>query len=426
MAAHTKWDQPPHVSNIYWLKMGELEKIYPDYGKNGLKSAKKRIKDKVKYGRIPEPPMATPEQEPHQGQIPETGTLKNTWEVAAYDKEEGGWVTTTLSSYSHEVAGNPESGADIFEAATPAKITPTKRKRAKRLGRTLLVFGDSQIGYHRVYDQEGNDSLIPTHSEEALSIVSQLNAELMPDEIVNLSDMIDLGELARFDPKSDGFHRTLGPSFQRVHDFYAQLRADNPNAKITEVDSNHNARTQKQMLKKYPEWYGFTLPGEKYPMMSYYRLANLEPLNVDWIPGYGSAHYLYGEENGPPIIFKHGTHSSSSPGATVRKEAQQNPETHVVRGHGHSYEHMTRTNRHGQYLHYIQVGTTCQTTGEVPSYHQGVDDFGHPIKSQENWQQQAMVITDFENGQYQFDVIDIMRGVAIYRDKLYDGNNKEQ
>ena len=346
---------------------------------------------------------------------------ENWWQVvtANPDDPENPIVTTAYRGIT-----STKDLQTVYEPAAPARITPTRRKRATELGKKILVFGDSQIGYHRVYDAEGNDHLIPTHSEEALSVICQINAEERPHTIVNVSDTVDLAELSRFDPKSDSFHRTLGPSFQRAHNLYAQLRADNPDARIVEVDSNHTARAQKAMMKRYPEWYGFTLPGEDYPMMSYYRLANLAHVEVEFISGYGSAEFVYGEEyDKPPIVFKHGVHSSSSPGATVRKEAAHNPTVHVVRGHGHSYEAIAQTTRDGDTLHYVQLGTTCETTGAVPSYYGAVDDFGHPVRYQENWQQQALVITDYE-GQYQFDVIDIIRGVAYYKDKLYVGRTE--
>lgn len=348
------------------------------------------------------------------------GRLYKTWETSAYDKEKQEWVTTT--NHGYEYKPTPDSLAEVFEPATPAKITPTKRKRAERIGKLILVFGDSQIGYHRVYDEEGNDSLIPTHSEEALSVLTQINADLRPEYVVNVSDTVDLAEFGRFDPQSDSFHRTLSPAFQRAHDLFAQLFSDNPDARLIEVDSNHTQRVHKRVMRQMPELYGFRLPGENYPLMSYYRLANLEPLGVEFISGYGGAKYVHGEEYGSPIIFKHGTHSSSNAGATVKKEMIQNPTTHVVRGHGHSYEHITKTTRDGEVLHYIQLGTTCDTGGNVPSYHSSMDDFGHPVRNQENWQNQLMVITDYENGTYQFDVIDIVNGIAHYRNKRYDGN----
>lgn len=340
------------------------------------------------------------------------------WEVVTANPED---PENPIVTRAYAGTAVQEGLAEVFEPATPAKITPTKRKRAETIGRTLLVFGDSQIGYHRVYDEEGNDELIPTHSEEALKVIELLNADLRPHEIINLSDTVDFAEFGRFDPASDSFHRTLGPSLQRAHNLYAQLRADNPDAKITEVDSNHTARVHKRQMKQMPELYGLVLPGEDYPIMSYYRLANLAPLGVDFIAGYGSAEYVYGEDN--QIVFKHGTHSSSNPGATVKKESIQNPTVNVVRGHGHSYEHIAQTGRDGINRHYLQLGTTCETTGAVPSYHSAMDDFGRPVRNQENWQQQALVITDTE-GQYQFDVIDIVSGVAHYRDRRYNGNEQ--
>lgn len=337
---------------------------------------------------------------------------------AAMKNDEGEWETQDLYSVQYV----PKNTGEVFEPATPANIRPTKRKKAQRPYRQILVFGDSQIGYHRLYDEEGNDFLSPTHSEEALSVLTQINAYERPEYVVNVSDTVDLAEFGRFDPQSDSFHRTLSPAFQRAHDLYAQLRADNPDAELIEVDSNHTQRVHRAVMKKMPELYGMTLPGEQYPLMSYYRLANLGAIGVRFISGYGGAEYVHGEEYGTPIVFRHGNHASSAPGTTIRKEAQQNPTTHVVRGHGHSYEHIAQTTRDGKVLHYIQLGTTCDTKGNVPSYHSSMDDFGKPVKRQENWQNQLLMIQDYQDGTYQFNVIDIINGIARYNGREYNGN----
>lgn len=345
------------------------------------------------------------------------------WTGHSIDKETGEPVQFINRYVRMKPTERLEDKADVYTPATPAEIRPTRRKRAQRIGRAALVFGDTQIGYRRVYDQDGNDSLLPTHDEDVLDIIRQINADIMPETIVNLSDTIDLSEFGRFDPDSDNYHRTIGPSFQRVHDMYAQLIADNPDGRYVEVDSNHTMRVHKRILKQMPELYGMTLPGEDYPLMSYYRLANLGALGIEFISGYGAAEFVYGEEyEQPPIVFKHGTHSSANPGATAKKEMAQNPTTHIVRGHGHSYEAVARTTREGRQLYYIQLGASCSIRGEVPSYHNAIDDFGHPVTgtgARENWQNQIMVIKDYENGQYQFDVIDIIDGVAHYDGKRY-------
>lgn len=404
---------PQYVVDVLTKDLAYLQKTYrqkknPDKptikDERSLKNLRIRYKD-IDVEDLPKP----------------TGRLYKTWEVSAFNPHTEEW--TTAVNHGYDYSPNPEDLAEVFEPATPAKITPTKRKRAERIGKQILVFGDSQIGYHRVYDEAGNAELIPTHSEEALKVITQINAQERPEYVVNVSDTVDNAQFGRFDDPSDGFHRTLAQSYQRAHDLYAQLKADNPDAELIEVDSNHTQRVQKNLMKKMPEMYGFVLPGEDYPLMSYYRLANLGALGVRFISGYGGAEYVHGEDyDAPPIVFRHGTHSSSAPGATVRKEAQQNPTTHVVRGHGHSYEHIAQTTREGHQLHYIQLGTTCDTTGAVPSYHSAVDDFGKPVKRQENWQNQMMIIEDFEDGTYNFNVIDIIKGVAYYRGVRYDGH----
>jgi hypothetical protein len=405
-----------HLWNLLNHSVKELQQIYPAYNRNTLKGKKSYWTKQLREGKIQMPPK--PEQEP-VAQPEQLGRLYKTWEVSAFNKETQEWETTV--NHGYEYTPDPMELAEVYEPALQAKITPTRKKRIESIGRSILVFGDSQIGYHRVFDPAtGENELIPTHSEPSLSVVTQLNARFRPHEIVNVSDTVDLAEFGRFDPASDSFHRTLSPAFQRAHNLYAQLRADNPDAKITEVDSNHTARVTKNLMKKMPEMYGFTLPGEEYPLMTYYRLANLAPLDVNFISGYGGAEYTYGEDR--PIIFKHGTHSSSNAGATVKKESQQNPTTHVVRGHGHSYEHIIQTDRTGYDYHYIQLGTTCETGGAVPSYHSAINDMGRPVKRQENWSNQAMWIEDYGNGVYSFTAIDIISGIARFRNEEINGN----
>jgi hypothetical protein len=309
-----------------------------------------------------------------------------------------------------------KANLDEFTPAAPARITYSRRKPEKRDHKILYVFGDAQIDYRRLPD----GSLQPIHDERALSVGRMICRDVQPDEIINLGDTVDLSALSRFAPDSDHFHRTLGPSFQRIHDYYAELRADSPWARITEVDSNHNTRLKSFVLKYAPSMYGLQRAGEdgEYPVLSYPFLANLGRAGVDWISGYGAAEYVYGlEYDTPPIIFKHGE-SAVSNGSTAAKESKENPEVNVVRGHSHRTETHYRTTRSGNYLASVIVGAMCRTTGEVPSYHNAVDDNGYPVKYQENWQQSVLVIHDYE-GNYQFDHIPIRNGRAYYNGKEY-------
>lgn len=349
-------------------------------------------------------------------EIMEEGRLTKTWTVAAYDKQDQEWKYAENHSYDH-TAGLEEE----FTPAAPARITPSRRKPQVRDHRTLFVFSDAQIDYRRLAD----GSLEPIHDERAIRVAHMICRDIQPDEIINLGDTVDLAALSRFKKDSDHFQRTLGPAFQRVHDMYAQFRSDNPNARIIEIDSNHNTRLKDYFLKNAPDLYGMRRAGSdesEYPMFTYPYMANLGYVGVEWVSGYGAAEYVYGTEyETPPIVFKHGEIVASQ-ASTAARESKVNPETHIVRGHGHRLERHTRTNRAGQYLSSLQLGALCRITGEVPSYHSAVDDRGNVVRHQEDWQQSVLIIRDYQ-GEYEFQDVLIRDGLALFNGRIYDGEN---
>jgi len=347
------------------------------------------------------------EQEPE-------GRLYKTWEVSAFNPKTEEWTTATNHGYDY---GTQHQLSDFISQADPVKITPSRRKPAKRDHRLIVAFSDSQIDYRDI-----DGELSPIHDERALNVVRMMCHALQPETIVNLGDTVDLSSLSRFDKDSNHFEHGLQPAFNRVHRMYAELRADNPQSKIVEVDSNHNTRLKKFMLKNASSLYGLHQAGheEDYPVMSYPFLANLNAVGVDWVSGYGGAEFVYGEEYGaPPIVFKHGSLVGQN---VAGKEARENPETHVVRGHTHRPESAHRTMRNGHYLTYMIVGVTCSITGDVPSVHSAVDDRNQVVRNQEQWQQGLAVIIDHLDGNYEFHNILIKNGQARYNGKLYDGN----
>ena len=342
------------------------------------------------------------------------------WYEVVTKNAEGEAEVHRLYKHSTKTRPLPEDAAEAYLPASPARITPSRRKVPQRDHKRLFVFSDAQIDYRR--HQDG--SLEPIHDERAIRVAQLLCRDLQPDEIINLGDTVDLAALSHFPPDSNHFQRTLGPAFQQDHDMYAQFRTDNPHAKITEVDSNHNTRLKKFFLKQAGEFYGMKRPGDpedEYPMFTYPFMINARHFDLNWVSGYGAAEYVYGEEyDKPPIVFKHGTTSVSN-GSTASKESNANPETHVVRGHSHRTETAHRTTRSGHYLASVVVGTLCRIDGAVPGVNTAVDDRGEVVKKQQNWQNSVLVIHDYE-GDYEFQHILIRQGVAHYNGKTYDGS----
>lgn len=403
--------------------LSELIQRYPQYTEGTLKGKRNYWRKKIILGEITMPPK--PEQSPHSEDFGDILKLHHLSPELAREFTEQGFHVGYIKNKDGEIeytvplphARTGRANLDDFTPATAANITPTDREPIERDHKILYVFSDAQIDYRRLPDGE----LRPIHDERALAVGRLICKDLQPDEIINLGDTVDLAALSRFSPDSDHFHRTLGPSFQRVHDYYAQLRADNPWAKITEVDSNHNARLKKFVLKYAPSMYGMKRAGEEgeeYPVMSYPFLANLGKLGVNWVSGYGAAEYVYGAEyDTPSIIFKHGMTAVSN-GSTAARESKDNPDVNVVRGHTHRTETHYRTTRAGHYLASVIVGAACRITGEVPSYHSAIDDQGMPVHYQENWQQSILIIHDYD-GNYQFDHVPIRDGKAYYNGREY-------
>lgn len=345
----------------------------------------------------------------HEKQPDGEGRLASTWEMLYKDNEGEGHIETL---HKYEFDRNNLEMFEDWKPATPARITPSRRKPIERDHKLILAFGDMQVDFRRMED----NSLVPLHDVGAIEAFQSLARDIRPDELINLGDTVDLSSLSRFNKDSDHFYRTLGPSFQYVHDFYAQLRADNPETKITEVDSNHHKRLTDFVLKQIPDFYGLRQPGTdgKYPIFTYPYLANLEHVGVDWAGGYGAAEYRYADD----LSFIHGTLAGKNASVAYRL-SKANQDRNIVQGHAHSMEMYYRTNRVGKYLGAMVVGALCRTDGIVPSYWSSIDEQGTPLHYQENWQNSVLATEDYGDGDYRFYQIPIVNGVIRYKGKEY-------
>lgn len=399
--------------NLLALDIKTLQGMY-GYKRDYLATVRHRKRKEIKEGKIKMPAGEPNFEHLNLGDIPEGAEVNYHF---GFIKNADGEIEYTRALPSIRAAKNGQNLSDFISQADPVKITPDRRKAPQRDYRLIYAFGDAQIDYRQI-----NGELHPIHDERALSVHRLLCRTYQPDTIVNLGDTVDLAALSRFPADSDHFQHSMRPAFNRVHRMYAELRADNPEAHIVEVDSNHNTRLTKFVLKNAMPLWGMQQAGTEgqYPVLSYPFLANLDALNIDWVSGYGAAEFVYGEE-GPQIVFKHGTITGPA-GTVMSKEAKMNPEVNVVRGHSHQAEIIYRTNRAGRYLAYVLVGASCSITGDVPSYHSAVNDRGQVVKNQEGWQQGGLMITDYGNGNYQFDQILIRDGIAFYDGREFDGN----
>lgn len=323
--------------------------------------------------------------------------------------------TKPLPSFKLNVTRDHDQETFLSQA-DPVKINPSKRKPPKRDHKLIFAFSDAQIAYRRI-----DEEFVPIHDERAMRVARLMCADLQPDTIVNGGDTVDLPQLSKYDPDSNHFLSTLQQAFNRVHSFYAELRADNPNARIVEVDSNHNARLGKFVLKKAMEFYGLRQAGqppEQWPILSYPFLANLEGVGVEWVSGYEAAQFHYSDD----LIFIHGKEVRSN-GSTADMLSKKYPYSNVVAGHGHKAQTHTRTTPDGKYLTAVQMGALCKITGEVPGYGSAIDDRGKPVHKFQDWQNSVLLIEDYGDGNYNFHHVYIRDGKAFYGGKVYEAGD---
>lgn len=327
----------------------------------------------------------------------EGGKLKTRWSVSAYDKKDQEWTTAWNESYDMQPEQNEWQ-------AERAKITPSRKKGKDRNYETIAVMGDAHIGYRNI-----NGEIVPTHDERALQLARYCISEMQPEKIISIGDMVDFAELSRFRPDSDHYIGTLGRSIQRVHDFYAELRADNPKAQIIEVGSNHAQRVKKSLLDDLPQMYNVkrAKSESKYPVMSYPYMANLEHIGVDFYSG-ENAEYNYED-----MVFTHNA------GKGVNKMLLNYPDTNTFSGHWHNAEMHQYTNRHGKVLGNYVCGVLCRLDGIVPSAHSEVNDVNEPVKRYEKWSQ-GIIEAHKAEGLLEVRHIAFEEGNTLYNGKCYN------
>lgn len=319
--------------------------------------------------------------------------LTKEWEVSAYDREKGEWTTAMNHSY--------EQAPDI----KPVEATPLHfdRKRARKIGaRTLLVFGDAQIGFRRI-----NERMEPLHDVNAMNAVLSLARNLRPDVLADTGDDIDLPELGKYPKDSNHFQNTLYPAMQADHDWHARLSEATPGSERHLVDSNHAKRFGDFVLRNAGALADL-------PELKLHRLLRLEEAGWQFHGGYGEAEYEYADD----LAIKHGTLAKSS-GSTAAELAKANPDRNIIQGHAHRTESQFHTDRRGRAFGAFVVGALCRTDGIVPSFHSSVDHNNEPLKYNENWQQSVLVVRDYGEGKYTFTPAPIHNGELLFENKVY-------
>ena len=204
-------------------------------------------------------------------------------------------------------------------------------------------------------------------------------------------------------------------AFSVGHNILALQTDATPNAERRIIlEGNHDARLQKKLLNDASQFHGIKAVGDEYPAMSLPNLLKLDKIGHEYIGGYPANEYQYRED----LIFIHGSGGGANP---TKKLQEKYPNENVVQGHLHRINSEMHTRRDGRYIGKYIMGLMGKIDGSLPSVNNGIDSTGKSVKKYEQWQQGAMIINDYGDGNYEFNQIPINEGKAYWQGKRFEG-----
>lgn len=299
----------------------------------------------------------------------------------------------------------------------------TKVTRPKGWEEAVIV-PDIQIGFYKK-DNESNQ-LEPIHDEKAISVALQLIEDINPNQVVMVGDNLDFAEFGKYLTAAP-FKQLVQAAIDRATMLCAQIRSAAPNAKISWIAGNHEARMARYIQTNAEAAFGITRGKlsselrEKWPVLSVPYLCRMDEYGVDYISGYPESYVALNEN----LMVIHG-HKVTSNGSTTTKYLND-AHVSVIYGHIHrtEYAYRTRLSKNGpRTVMAASPGCLCRIDGAVPSTKSGADEFGRPmLMGAENWQQ-GMAVVQYQppgvsNEWFNYEPMWIYNGRGFFRGKEY-------
>ncbi len=259
-------------------------------------------------------------------------------------------------------------------AAQPKRDSPVE---------TAVVFSDTHFRYA---------------DEAALAVVYAVIADLQPDQVCHLGDVVDCAELSqkfRSDPLSKG---SVQDEIDQARRMWAHICLIAPQARKRQWEGNHEARLGQLLWTAEGAHATLLALTDARKALTWPTLLGLPDMGVEWV---GTS-----KQDDSWIVRglrgRHGTAVAASAGASGLKELQMFNASGMS-GHTHRF---ARTHYHGHT--WWEIGHTQM---EKPHYMKG---------QKPNWQQGFAVVTrDKRSGLVSVEGVAITKGRAHFRGTLY-------
>ena len=313
----------------------------------------------------------------------------------------------------------------VIQQGPRVQLQKSKTKVSRPKGwEEAVIVPDIQIGFYKK-DNESKE-LEPIHDEKALSVALQLIEDINPNQVVMVGDNLDFAEFGKYLTAAP-FKQLVQAAIDRATMLCAQIRSAAPNAKISWIAGNHEARMARYIQTNAEAAFGITkgkLSSElrdKWPVLSVPYLCRMDEYGVTYVPGYPESYVALNEN----LMVIHG-HKVTSNGSTTTKYLND-AHVSVIYGHIHrtEYAYRTRLSKNGpRTVMAASPGCLCRIDGAVPSTKSGQDEFGRPmLMGAENWQQ-GLAVVQYQppgvgNEWFNYEPMWIYNGRGFFRGKEY-------
>lgn len=275
--------------------------------------------------------------------------------------------------------------------------------------KTAAILPDIQFGYHWT-----EDGLDPYHCERSLKICREILEQERPDLTILLGDVLDLPMFGKF-RQYPAFVHTLQPTLDRAHEELAIIAG--LSEEVRYLSGNHDERLHLSTIDNLFAAAGIrqakkqSEPGDAWPALSIPNLLRLPELHVKYVGAYPAGATYINDE----LACIHGRLLGNKK-RSAAQEVVEDERVSVIFGHTHraSMARKTRNGRgHATYTVAYSPGCLCRVDGTVPSTKGGVDVFGKPVKSFEDWQNGMGIVRYHADGRFNIEDIPIIEGWAM-------------
>ena len=342
------------------------------------------------------------------------------------------WVYATIEQQSHGsrrhwlrvVPDKSATGPDwpVIHQPDPIEVKVEPLKPVALDGwQRAFIFPDTQIGYRQLRDQTtGELYLDPFHDEAAIACALAAMRAARPHVVVFLGDCLDLPAQSRY-LQEPSWAATTQDALNRFYRLLAEVRATLPEARIVVLEGNHDLRLPKSIMTNAAWAFGLTRAGipAEWPVLSVPHLCRFDELSVEYAAGYPANTFWLSES----LACVHG-HLVGNATKSSASRVVEDERVSVIFGHVHSIEMRQKTRRvHGgrRTSFAASPGCLCRIDGSVPSVKGGIDPWGRPLKSVEDWQQGAAVVTYQPDGdRHNYEQLSVYEGWTVYRDQFFE------